>query len=105
MKRPATTLAIAATLALSACGSHTTSRVPHIVGLTLRGAEQQLAGHHLRWRIAPGTQIYSQTLPANQHTSMDDIPVTGQHPTANTPTRPNTVITIITPCTSTHPCS
>ena len=105
MKRPLATLAIAVALAPNACGSHAPTRVPHIVGLTLRAAEQQLFSHHLGWRVAPGIEIYTQPLPPNQHTSMDDIPVTGQQPAAGTPSRPGTVITIITPCTATNPCS
>jgi hypothetical protein len=107
MNRPIVTVGIAAALALplNACGSHSSTRVPHIVGLTLRAAEQQLFSDHLHWRVAPGTQIYSRPLPPNEHTSIDDIPVTGQQPAARTQTRPGTAITIITPCTATHPCS
>ena len=107
MKGPIATLAIAGvlTLSLNACGSHAPTRVPRIVGLTLRTAEQRLFSHHLGWRVAPGTQAYRQSLPPNEHTSMDDIPVTGQQPAAGTPSGPGAVVTIITRCTATHPCS
>lgn len=107
MSRPLVILGIAAALALplNAYGSHGATRVPHIVGRTLRGAEQQLFSDHFRWRVAPGSQIYSRPLPPNQHTSMDDIPVTKQRPAPGTRARRGTVITIITPCTAAHPCS
>ncbi len=107
MKRPLATLGAVAVLVLSlnACGNDASTRVPRIIGLDLRRAEQQLAGLHLRWRIAPGTQIYTQALAPNQHTSMDDIPVAGQRPAADTSAVPGTVVTIITPCTGSHPCS
>jgi hypothetical protein len=107
MKRPLAALGLAAVLAfpLSACGNDAPARVPRIVGLDLRRAEQQLASLHLRWRMAPGTQIYARALAPNQHTSMDDIPVTGQRPAAGTSAVHGTVITITTPCTGSHPCS
>jgi hypothetical protein len=106
MNRPLVSLSIAAAVALpfNGCGNQS-PRVPHIVGLALGRAERQLFSEHLRWRIAPDTQIYSRPLPPNQHTSMDDIPVTGQQPAAGRKTRPDAVITIITPCTATRPCS
>lgn len=102
--------AAAGAFLLGGCGSdttarHTTARVPRIVGLKLRAAEEQLFMEHLRWRIAPGSQVFSRLLPDNVHVSTDDLPVTGQKPAAGTATRIGAIVTIITPCTSTHPCA
>jgi hypothetical protein len=107
MKRPLATVGLAAALGLplNACGNHASTRVPQIVGLALRRAEQQLAGDHFRWRIVPSSQIYTRPLAPNQHASMDEIPVTGQQPVAGTSAAPGTIVTITTPCTGSHPCS
>lgn len=66
--------------------------------MKLRGAEQQLFRHRLRWRVAPGDQVFSRPLPAGEHSSADDFPVTGQRPAAGTQTKPNAVIVVVTPC-------
>ena len=108
MQRRRSRLAVTAVLAVlsTGCGSQaTTTHVPRIIGLKLRNAEQRLFDHHLRWRVAPGTHVYAKPLPATEHISTDDIPVTGQKPAAGTKTKSNAVVAIITPCTATHPCS
>jgi hypothetical protein len=98
-------IAGATAVLISGCGTPAATHVPRIVGLNVRRAEQQLFARHLRWRVAPGSQIYSRPLPATQSTSVDEFPVTGQRPAAGAQTKLHAVITIITPCTSTHPCS
>lgn len=111
MELRAATLGIAAagSLLLGGCGSQTrtptTARVPRLVGLQLRTAERQLFIRHLRWRIAPGRQVFSRMLPPDEHTSTDDLPVTGQAPHAGTIAKSSAVVTIITPCTRKHPCA
>lgn len=84
---------------------HEATLVPNIVGLKLRRAEDRLFAHHLRWRIGPGEHVFSQLLPANVGVSTDDLPVTGQRPSAGTVTKPNAVVTIFTPCSRRHPCA
>ncbi len=85
--------------------SHSISRVPKIVGLQLRTAEDTLYTQHLRWRIAPGSHVFSSLLPSDVGMSTDDLPVIGQKPSAGTAAKPNAVVTIITPCTRKHPCA
>jgi|SRR5579884_1560017 len=110
MKPRVAVLAIAAAGALVAGGcasqtNHATPRVPKIVGLQLRAAEQRLYTRHLRWRIAPGSQVFSRPLAPDMHLSTDDLPVIGQSPRAGSATDRNAVVTIVTPCTRKHPCS
>lgn len=109
LRAAALMIAIAGSLPLGGCGSQAqtlkTPRVPKIVGHQLRAAEQQLFNRDLRWRIAPGTQVFSHMLPPNVGTSTDDLPVTGQAPAAGTVVKPKAVVTIITPCTRKHPCA
>lgn len=98
-------LTVAIAFMLGGCGGQAAIHVPRLTGMKVRDAESQLFHHHLRWRVAPGTQVFSRPLPAGEYSSADEFRVTGQHPAAGARTKANAVVVIVTPCTATKPCS